>query len=102
MALAADSPTLATFIAGEGRSGTITFGPCGNGSAAPGSTTSTRALGKSRSTPWVAYVSTVTFPACVRAILYLPRLNPATGIARSDTQWEACAPALSGATGAGL
>src|ERR1700684_4072262 len=57
-----------------------------------GEITCTGALGKLRSTPTVAYVSTVTAPAFAVATLYLPRLNPATGMGRSDLQRETCSP----------
>src|SRR5580698_1718179 len=103
MARAAASPTFTSFCVGEGRLGRITFGTCGVRSLECGSITCTPGLGKSRSTAVAAYVSTVTLPACVLTILYLPRLNPATGIGRSEIQCEVSIPApLPETTGAGF
>src|SRR5579872_5241086 len=48
------------------------------------------AEGKSFSTPVVAYVSTVTSPARVVTSRYLPKLNPANGIGRSEIQCDLC------------
>src|SRR5579864_7093429 len=93
MARAADSPTATSVSAGDGREGTTISGGRAVGSAGSLLITWIGALGKSRSTPTVAYVSTSTFPARVAASRYLPRLNPAKGIGRSDIHRDVCCPA---------
>src|SRR5258707_726851 len=97
MAWAALSATTWALRAGEG---------CGDGTTSitldcgrmPGKrgmgTASFLAAGKAFSTSFEAYVSTRTLPACATARSYLPRLNPAIGNGRSETQWEICSSLL--------
>src|SRR6266404_4158621 len=88
MARAVASATAVALRAGEGAGGAISTGETdGCGSIC---SVGIGGLGKSRSMPPVAYVSTATFPACAAPRTYLPRLNPATGMGRSATQRVTC------------
>src|SRR5208282_1114220 len=55
----------------------------------------TGGLGNDFSTPLVPYTSTRMLPAFASARTYLPRLNPATGIGRSEVHRETFSPAVS-------
>ena len=98
MARADVSATVCAFRAGEG-DGVTTVMVRGSGRK-PGGTSgwssvaSIEPLGKLRSTPELAYVSTETFPACATTREYLPRLKPARGIGRSDIQRPTCSPCV--------
>src|ERR1019366_3272226 len=90
MARAAASATACSCCTGDGVLGTMTCVARVDGSEGSGWITCTRGVGKSRSTPFVAYVSTITSPAFAVASLYLPKLNPANGSGRSDTKRACC------------
>src|SRR5450759_3542080 len=92
MAFAALSATACTLRAGDGGGGVTTIGGidlCGGTPRKAGcSITSAGAFGNDFSTTFVPYASTRMLPAFASARTYLPRLNPATGIGRSDVHRE--------------
>src|SRR5271157_6061123 len=96
MAFAALSATACTSCAGDGGGGATTIGATDlnlgeeESGLAVGSITCASAFGNDFSTPLVPYTSTRMLPGVVLASArtYLPRLNPATGIGRSELHRE--------------
>src|SRR5580704_14557001 len=80
--------------AGEGGSGVIgkSLGRTSGRSDKSGTCSSTLGLGNARSMADPAYASTVIEPMRACARVYLPRLNPAIGMGRSETQRVTCSP----------
>src|SRR5258708_37958895 len=99
MAFAALSATACASRAGDGGGGVTTIGAIdldldgGPPENVGCSITSAGALGNDFSTPFVPYASTRMLPAFASARTYLPRLNPATGIGRSEVHRETLSPA---------